>query len=126
MRFSAFVLTIFATTALGVPTVSVFSPSDSRLHVRDTLDQGDGFYLAVTDVSNKTTVEFTPFTELEKAKLLKSPAKAPKSLVARGTSCFNGKTRDLPALDEANRMLARNADAQHWYGQRTWGWVSES
>ncbi|KAF1999088.1 hypothetical protein P154DRAFT_621147 [Amniculicola lignicola CBS 123094] len=129
MRYSI-LTTLFAVAVLGAPLASVNEIPNLRLYSRDVADQGDGLYIATTDASNKTAVEFTPLEELLKTEKRNIDARSPaplnslqaRSLVPRETQCVNGYSSNLADLTQANKILIDNA-GEGWREKGTWGWV---
>lgn len=123
MQFSTITL-LFAATVLGAPTDSVTA---SGLRMRGAIDQGEGFYLAVfNNETGVADIEFTPLTELAAIAPVEDATSTieERSLLKRATTCSGRRSVNLGQLDEANRQLARNANAQGWYNKGANGWVS--
>lgn len=73
-------------------------------------------------------VEFTPLAELAAIAPVEEATSAvdERSLLKRGTTCSGRRSINLGQLDEANRQLAKNANAQGWYNKGANCWVSHA
>ncbi|KAF3029585.1 hypothetical protein E8E12_000550 [Didymella heteroderae] len=122
MQFSTIAL-LFAATVLGAPTESLTA---SGLRMRGEVDQGEGFYLAVfNNETGVADVEFTPLSELVTIAPVEEATSTvdERSLLKRATVCSGRRSINLGQLDDANRQLASNANAQGWYNKGANGWV---